>query len=97
MSIHYIPWFTEQTYSIVKAFILPHLDMPDTYQEWCDMQTKKIAELEAKGDTVEKIEVNPYEFARYCERRQCKYDTAAILSFLFVKGSSEEQAVKSNN
>jgi hypothetical protein len=45
--------------------------------------------LEAKGDTAEKIGINSNEFARYCEQRQCKYDTAALRNFMLVKGSDK--------
>jgi hypothetical protein len=90
MTIHYIPWFTEATYHAAKTFMLPHPDMPDTYEEWLDLKRKQIADLGAKGDTVEKIEINPYEFARYCERKACKYDTVALRNFVFLTESSDE-------
>ena len=89
MTIHSKPWFTEQTYAEARTFMLPTPEMPATYQEWFDIQTKRLTELEAKGDKVEKIEINPNEFARYCEQRQCKHDTVALCNFMFVKGSGK--------
>jgi len=91
MSIHYnIEWFTEQTYRIIRRFILPHPDIPDTYEEWLYFAEKRITKLKTKGDTVEKVEVNPNEFARHCEMKGCKYDIVALHNFVTWQGGRQE-------
>jgi hypothetical protein len=90
MIIQYIEWFTEQTYQDVKAFMIPHPDLPDTYEEWRYLKRNQIADLEARGHTAEKVEVIPAEFAGYCDRMGCKFDTVALRNFVFRKGSGQE-------
>ncbi len=90
MIIQYIEWFTEQTYQDVNAFMLPHRDFPETYEEWRHLQMKQIAELEAKGRIVNKVEIIPWEFAEYCDSMGYNFDIVALRNFVFWKGSNHE-------
>jgi hypothetical protein len=47
---------------------------------------KQIADLEAKGDTVKGVEVNPTEFREYCDRMRYNYDIVALRNFVVWKG-----------
>jgi len=59
--------------------MIPHPDLPDTYEEWRYLKRKQIADLEARGHAAEKVEVIPAEFAGYCDRISPNPASASLL------------------
>jgi hypothetical protein len=88
--ISYIEWFTEQTYTGIKALLIHHSEIPDSCKEWLDLKTRQIADIEASGNIAKKVEIDPIEFSNYCYRKALDCDIAALRRFTFLKGSGHE-------
>jgi hypothetical protein len=72
-------------------------NLPDTFDEWNEIATKQAAQMEANGMIVEKVIINPQEFALWCEARNVKADGCACRKSnpdIFVMQSAEDWAAK---
>jgi hypothetical protein len=91
--IIYVEWFPDQqTYKAIRALLIPHPDIPVSYEEWLHLTANKIGDVEASGNTVQKVEVDPLEFSNYCYRKGLNCDTVALHHFAFFKGSGQEHS-----
>src|SRR5271163_148528 len=91
--INYIEWFTEfteQTYTGIKALLIHHSEISDSYKEWLDLKTRQITDIEASGNIAQKVEIDPVEFSNYCYRKALDCDIAALHRFTVSKGGGHE-------
>jgi hypothetical protein len=80
-----VPWFLPQNYDAIKRALKNDPNLPVTYDEWFNLQTKQVAEIEARGTFVEKVNINPDEFARYCASCGQKQNDVMLRAFAIVK------------
>ena len=64
----------------------PHLNLPDTYNEWLDFSYQQMREIIVAGDAPCEIEVNPDEFARFCQAGGHARTFDRLLEFVAEKG-----------
>ncbi len=70
-------WYKEAHYRpLLTLFDDTHL-LPATYREWLDRAEMKKREIEAKGDRVIKIFIDPETFPEWCRKRGCRLDAEA--------------------
>ncbi len=80
-----VPWFTPQNYDVIKRAIKIDANLPDTYDKWFNLQTKRIAEIEARGTIVYKVVIDPNEFARYCRASGHQQNGAMLRAYAAAK------------
>lgn len=74
-------WFRRQDYDAVKALAPHDPNLPDAFDEWLDLATQQLAQLEAEGVVVEKVVVEPRQFAAWCRRRKVEPDQHARAAY----------------
>jgi hypothetical protein len=80
-------WFGDtKEYDTVRATIGPDPQYPKTYDEWLQLATKRVANLESGGWTINKVVVEPKEFIRFCDSKGLDRGVAALGLFVASKG-----------
>ena len=59
-------WIKREDYDAFKSLCANDPDLPDTFDEWLQRATEHAAKTEARGDTIDKVIVDPQEFAKWC-------------------------------
>jgi hypothetical protein len=82
-------WFSREDYDAIKGLSPNDPDLPDTFDEWLELATQQVANLEANGVAVKKVVINSQEFSAYC--RACGVDPNGALrgAFAVVKGRQQ--------
>jgi hypothetical protein len=60
-------WIQREDYDAFKRLSLNDPDLPHTYDEWLKVATEQIAKSEAGGLVVDRIVVDPQQFAAFCK------------------------------
>jgi hypothetical protein len=74
-------WIERKYYDALKALSPNDSDLPDTYDEWFKLATEQIAKLEASSITVNKVVINPQEFAAWCKASGVETNNATLGGF----------------
>ena len=61
------------------------LDFPCPYDDWLRSTAKRIADIENRGWSVEKVNINAKEFVRYCDRKGIASDRSALSIYAAAK------------
>ncbi len=70
-------WYKEDHYQpLLKLFDDSHL-LPGSYQKWFELAESKRKEIEAGGDRVIKVFIDPETFPEWCKKRGCRLDAEA--------------------
>ncbi len=70
-------WYREEHYEQLRAiFDDAHL-LPPTYRDWLSRAEAKKAEVEAAGDQVMKVFIDPETFPEWCEKKGLPKDAEA--------------------
>ena len=77
-----IPRLTEQNYESFRAILS---DAPKTHKEWVFHVSIKATDLSSKGFKVESVDVDAYEFKRYCKTTESSCDLRSLDNFAFKK------------
>lgn len=59
-------WINRDDYDAFKGLSPNDPDLPDAYDDWLKIATEQAAKLEASSIPVEKVIINPQQFAAYC-------------------------------
>ena len=70
-------WYKEEHYSELREMFDDTELLPLTYQHWLSRAEEKKAEVEAAGDQVIKVFIDPITFPEWCEKRNLKKDANA--------------------
>lgn len=62
-------------------------DLPNTYNEWLQLQAKETRERTQVGYDVQMIEIDPNEFARYCGAKGVATDTLRLVHLACEKAA----------
>lgn len=78
-----IPKISQHDYDAFRRLI--STDLPKTYREWLSLIEQARFENESRKIIVRTVEINFYEFARYCWAMRCAYNIKALESFTIKK------------
>lgn len=70
-------WYKEEHYTELLAIFDDAEQLPPTYQHWLARAEEKKAEVEAVGDQVIKVFIDPATFPKWCEARNLAKDANA--------------------
>ena len=70
-------WYKEEHYSELLALFDDTELLPPTYQHWLARAEEKKTEVEAGGDQVIKVFIDPVTFPEWCEKRNLAKDANA--------------------
>lgn len=87
MSIRIHPWFTADDYAAVRKLVADDPDLPDAYDEWLNLATKRFAEEEARGLAPNKVVVNSDKIARYCRAAGLNHEMPSLHAYALAKFS----------
>jgi hypothetical protein len=75
--IQALVWYKEEHYQQLLALFDDADLLPPTYQHWLARAEVKKAEIEAGGDQVIKVFIDPETFPKWCEERNLARDANA--------------------
>jgi hypothetical protein len=78
-------WIAPKDYEAFKRLMPDDPDFPNTYDEWLKLANKEIAEIQAAGHFIERVEVYPNEFAAYCHASGIDGNSALLHAFSVAK------------
>jgi hypothetical protein len=84
-------WFRREDYAAIKALSPGEYNLPDTFDEWNEIATKQVAEMESNGIVVEKVIIVPQEFAQWCKARNVKPDGPSRARFAIEKDATQQK------
>ena len=70
-------WYKEEHYRELLALFDDAELLPLTYQDWLTRAEEKKAEIEAEGDQVIKVFIDPETFPKWCEEKNLPKDADA--------------------
>jgi hypothetical protein len=77
---HY--WFgNAKDYEGVRGVFGQGSNLPASYDDWLKSAARKVAEIEKRGWTVEKVMISAKDFVRFCDGRGIARDLAALSMF----------------
>ena len=84
-------WFRREDYEALKKLSPNEPDLPDTFDEWEQIATKQVAEIETAGGLVEKVIIDPQEFAIWCRASGVKPDSVNRSAFAVQKHFGQQK------
>ena len=79
------PWFLPRDYDNIRRAAVDNFNLPQTYDEWFDIATREVANLQARGAVVDRVIVDSKEFARYCVAIGQEQNVATLGAFVIAK------------
>ncbi len=70
-------WYKKEHYAELLTIFDDAEQLPPTYQHWLARAEEKKAEVEAAGDQVIKVFIDPHTFPEWCEERNLAKDANA--------------------
>ena len=87
-TIIYYPAIRATDYDTFSGVL--HASLPDTYDRWLDFQHKEMREIVLAGNNPKEVEVDPDEFARYCQaKRATTRNLDTLRQFAAEKGTGK--------
>ncbi len=72
--IQALVWYKEEHYAQLLTLFDDAEQLPPTYQHWFERAEAKRLEVEARGDQVIKVFIDPETFPEWCEKRNLPKD-----------------------
>jgi len=72
--IQALVWYKEEHYAQLLGMFDDAALLPPTYTHWLSRAEEKKAEIEAAGDQVIKVFIDPETFPEWCEKKQLPMD-----------------------
>jgi len=88
MAIIYYPRIRLADYDTLRSE--PNLNLPDTYNEWLDFSYQEQRQIILAGNDPVEIEIDPDEFARFCQALGSARTFDRLLQFAAEKGSGKQ-------
>lgn len=76
-----IAWYRREDYQKIRAVMADPDKLPATFDKWFYSANKFARGLEARGQIVERVYLDPDEFAEWCQRRGMNIDAKARMTF----------------
>jgi hypothetical protein len=84
-------WFRREDYDAFKKLSPDEYNLPDTFDEWEEIANKQVAEIDATGGLVEKVIVNPQEFALWCKASGVEPNGPSRAAFAIQKDARQQK------
>ena len=95
MAVHYLPnVLDKKEHEALQRAVKDY--PPEPYDKWKDRQSQRIAEVHAKHDEVQLVEVTAVEFIDYCKRTGARCDISTFTGFLWDKGMRRKARATAN-
>ena len=64
-------------------------NLPDNFDTWSYLHSERVAARTGKGHVVYEVKVNPDEFTRYCQAKNCVHDLPSLDRFATEKAGGK--------
>ncbi len=78
--------FTRDDYDAIKRLASDDPDLPDTYDEWLDLQTVEITKLESQGIAFKKVIIDSDGLAAHCQASGVNHDSVGRYTYAVFVG-----------
>ena len=78
-------WLQREDYDAFKQLAPHDPNLPDTFDDWLQQAEKDAAKLESDGRSMNKVIVNPKEFAEYCRASGIEANYVTLIQFAAFK------------
>lgn len=72
-----IPWYKKDNFKKLRRLFDDGHKLHDTHREWLAAADQLRERLEAQGVRVVRVDIDPHEFASWCQAEGCKLDADA--------------------
>jgi hypothetical protein len=86
-----IPWYTKKTYPHLLEIFEDSHKLPSTYGEWLAAAQGLRKHLEARGNIVVAVHLDPYKFTVWCIAQGIKLDVEARQKFVTEHVNNNER------
>ena len=80
-----VAWYAREDWEQLRSLAVDSAALEPTYEEWREVATQAIANLEAHGIRVERVEVSTDELKHWCSENKRSLDGAARAAFAAEK------------
>lgn len=87
MAIEILPRIASSDYDDFRAVI--GRDMPDTYDDWCQLVTNQIRIFTQAGCTTKEVPIRPAQFAKYLSTKAADADLMMLRAFAIEIDASD--------
>jgi hypothetical protein len=77
-----LPWYSVADYEKAKVVMADGTNMPDTFEQWQEMQMRVEADAIARGRAVKRVYIIPEEFQQWCAAKDRPPDSAGRLAYV---------------
>jgi hypothetical protein len=81
--VEVFPLIAPNDYAAFRSIL--NEDIPATYDEWFNLQSKEIREFVQVGRATRKIPIDPYEFVRFLRARGANANIVSLRNFTIEK------------
>ncbi|MEX2298370.1 MAG: hypothetical protein WD715_13220 [Dongiaceae bacterium] len=72
-----IPWYRSEDWPAIRRVMIDGDRLPARYEDWLHRAEHTREQFAAAGDIVEKVYLDPVDFADWCRARDLNIDSAA--------------------
>lgn len=76
-SLQAMVWYREEHWESLKSIFADGDNLPKTYQDWLARAEEMQAQIQASGDAVVKVFIDPETFPKWCEEKGLPMDGEA--------------------
>ncbi len=76
-SVQAMVWYKEEDWDTLKAMFADGDRLPLTYDDWLKRAEAMKSQVQAAGDAVIKVYIDPQSFPEWCEKKGLKMDAEA--------------------
>jgi hypothetical protein len=80
-----------EDYDAIKQLVADK-PWPDTFEEWREADSKIVGKIEARGDIVEQVIVDPKQFAAYCHTSRIDHNETTLMAFAVARYQAKRRA-----
>lgn len=86
-----VPWFTPAGWSRLLELAADPANLPETFEQFEQLATARIAVLEERGMAVERVMVDPDALAKWCSDLGVPCDSAARSGFALIRAMERDE------
>jgi hypothetical protein len=75
-----IPWFDRENYDAIRGLVGDDA-IPDAFNEWLEATIKLVDEGTARGIAMEKVVIDPQQFAAWCLASGLQHNLTTLRAF----------------
>jgi hypothetical protein len=86
-------WFRREDYDAFKKLSPDEYNLPDTFDEWEEIAVNQVVQIEAAGGIVEKVILDPQEFALWCKASGVEPNGPSRAAFAVYKEARQNKGI----